>query len=197
MSAAVCDCVPIPAYPNPQPVPPAAEHVVRGDFHGGDYAGDDSLAPSAAEQVESYIDLRKRMGRAETVISEMSEAVRKCFGDRTMPFAEFQAIACKWRDSVPDRIGLPAATPREDGGAGEKLLTRDEVEVRPGDDLYRITTVGDGEEFAQGVNEWRGNVPYFSERQGEPDTPEQVQRCYSTRAIAASAIEGRRLIRRA
>ena len=75
-------------------------------------------------------------------------------------------------------------------------LTKDEVPAKPGDDLYRITTVGDGPEFTQGVNAWIDGVPYFAERPGEPDTPEKVENCYSTRAIAESAVEGRRLIRR-
>jgi hypothetical protein len=76
------------------------------------------------------------------------------------------------------------------------MVTKDGVSVEPGDDLYRITTVGDGEPFAQGVNAWRGDVPYFAERPGEPDTPERVDLCYSTRAIAMSAIDGQRIIRR-
>lgn len=83
-----------------------------------------ALQERLSESEATCAALMQWQGKAFSVISDISVPIRKCFTDRTMPFAEFSERARQWEIEHVDRVGLQLENDPTFSKAGHELLER-------------------------------------------------------------------------
>lgn len=106
------------------PTDPESPHKAEGCRIGGRL----DIVLAAHRQWEEAVAicaaLMQWQGKASSVISDISEPIKKCFIDRTMGYEQFVPLAVKWCEEHVDRIGLQLENDPTFSKAGHELLNK-------------------------------------------------------------------------